>query len=290
MKFIFVVTLISLLVGCGGGSGSPASGSSTNSALTLQCDLTVSYSPRDQPISSAGTGTPTTTTLIAIHGKSGTPTNGVMSTLSTDFTAQGYDVIRPYMPWSTLSWDGSLCDGLSHINELIVAEKAKGNAVILLGHSLGGVNVLSYAALSNTTKPDALVVLAPGHFPHDSTTLANYHATSIQAAKAKVAAGQGDDVGTYQTSDYNITASANNYLTFHDTAQFPAVKTAIPLVSVPTLWLAGLADPLTNIAKNLGIIATIPGNTSYKYQEIAGDHYTLVNNVYVVLDTWYQGI
>ena len=287
MKFILVVTLISLFVGCGGGSAT--SGSSTNSVFNFQCDLTISYSPRFEPLNSAGTGSPVKT-VIAIHGKSGTPTRDHMTTLSTTLNGKGYNVIMPYMSWSTLNWDGSLCDGLSYINELIVAEKAKGNAVILLGHSLGGVNVLSYAALSNTTKPDALVVMAPGHFPHDSTTLASYHAASIQAAKAKVTAGLGDEVGRYQTSDYEITASANDYLTFHDTAQFPAVKNAIPLVSVPTLWLAGLADPLTNIAKNLGIISTIPANSSYKYQEIAGDHYTLVNDVAVELDTWYKGI
>lgn len=287
MKFILVVTLISFLVGCGGGGGSAASTPSSNTGLSLQCDLTSKYTPRLAALSSAGTGT---TTVIALHGKSGVPTLGHMSTLSTTLNAKGYNVIMPYMSWSTKVWDGSLCDGFSYVNELIVAEKAKGNAVVLLGHSLGGVNVVSYAALANTTKPDAVVAMAPGHFPHDSTTLANNHASSIQAAKAKVAAGLGDEIGTYQTSDYMITASATNYLTFHDTSQFPAIKTAISSNAVPTLWLAGLADPLTAIAKNLGIINVVSANSKFKYKEIAGNHYTLDSGVAAELDTWYTGL
>ena len=288
MKFILVVTLISLLVGCGGG-GSAASSSPTNGTFNLQCDLTTSYSPRLAALSSPGAGT---TTVIALHGKSGAPILGHMSTLSTTLNAKGYNVIMPYMSWSTLNWDGSLCDGFSYVNELIVAEKAKGNAVVLLGHSLGGVNVISYAALSNATKPDAVVSMAPGHFPHDSISLASKHAPSVQLAKNKVAAGLGDEVGTYQTSDYDITASAKNYLTFHDTEQFPAIKSAIPAVSVPTLWLAGQSDPLTAIAKNLGIINVVSANSNsnYKYKEIAGDHYTLAAGVAAELDTWYIGL
>ena len=288
MKFILVVTLISFLGGCGGGGGSAASSSSANGTFNLQCDLTKSYTPRSAALSSPGAGTPVTT-VIALHGKNGVPTPSHMSTLSTTLNAKGYNVIMPYMSWSTY-WDGTLCDGFSYVNELIVAEKAKGNAVVLLGHSLGGVNVISYAALSNATKPDAVVSMAPGHFPHDSTTLANNHAVSIQTAKSKVAAGLGDEVGMYQTSDYMITTTANIYLSFHDTEQFPAIKSAIPAVSVPTLWLAGLADPLTAIAKNLGIINVVSANSNYKYKEIAGNHYTLADGVAAELDTWYQGI
>ena len=150
--------------GGGGGDGAPADPANIN----LQCDLNAIYSPSTPPITSAGTGTPTTT-VIALHGKSGSPTNGVISTLATDLNAQGYNIIRPYMPWSSLVWSGTLCDGISYINELIVAEKAIGNSVILLGHSLGGVVVLSYTALANTTKPDGLTVMAPGHYVPNSS-------------------------------------------------------------------------------------------------------------------------
>jgi pimeloyl-ACP methyl ester carboxylesterase len=285
MKFILSLAFTLILSGCVGGDSS----SSTSSTLSLQCDLNVSYTPIAAPIRSTGTGTPTTT-IIALHGKSGTPTRSHMSTLANELNAQGYDVVMPYMSWATLNWNGTLCDGISYINSLVAAEKISGNSVILLGHSLGAVNVVSYAALENTAKPDALIVMAPGHFPHDSPVLANLHASSIQAAKSKVTVGLGDEIGTYQTSDYNITTTANIYLSFHDTAEFPAIKTAIPLVSLPTLWLAGLTDPLTALAETLGIIATMQANSVYTYKEIAGDHYTLVSNVTDELNPWYQGL
>ncbi len=166
MKSISILIFAFILTGCGGGgsdSATPNPGTTTPTAtLNLQCDLTASYIPVSDPVVSPATGT-SIATVIAVHGKSGTPTRPHMSTLSSDLNGQGYNVIMPYMPWSTLNWDGTLCDGISYINSLITAEKASGNTVILLGHSLGGVNVLSYAALSNTTKPDALLVLAPGH-------------------------------------------------------------------------------------------------------------------------------
>jgi hypothetical protein len=217
-----------------------------------------------------------------------------MTTLAADLNTLGYNVMMPYMPWSGLNWNGTLCEGMSYINSLIVAENNAGNSVILLGHSLAGPIVLSYAALTNTTKPNAVTVLAPGHFVHNSSNLASLHAPSIQSAKNKVAAGMGDVIATFQTSNggvlFDISTTPNIYLSFHDTAQFPDIKASIPLVSEPTLWLAGLSDPLTNSAKVLGIIDTIPAGSSYDYREIVGDHYTMVGNAPAELAPWYEGL
>ncbi len=297
MKSISILILAFILTGCsGGGSDAAATDPGTitlTATLNLQCDLNAIYSPVTPPITSAGTGTPTTT-VIALHGKSGSPLNGVISTLATDLNAKGYNIIRPYMPWSSLVWSGTLCDGISYINELIVAEKAIGNSVILLGHSLGGVVVLSYTALANTTKPDGLTVMAPGHYVPNSSGLNTKHAASILEAKNKIAAGQGDVLETFQTSDYDISATPNVYLTFHGidqlTDQFSDIKAGISLISVPTLWLPGSSDPLTGTTKSLGIIDTVSANSFFTYKEIVGDHYTLVDNVTDVLDPWFKGL
>ena len=87
----------------------------------------------------------------------------------------GYDVIMPTMPWSGSAWNGTVCESIAHLDELVAEEKDAGNPVILLGHSLAGPVVLAYGALTDTTDPDGLVVMAPGHIPHQSSVLASQH-------------------------------------------------------------------------------------------------------------------
>lgn len=284
--------IVIILAACGGGGGGSGGG---GGALTfnLSCDMGTTYTPAAAPITTVGAGTPTTT-VIALHGKNGSPLRDHMTALASDLAILGYNVSLPYMPWRELNWDGSLCDSMSYINSLIAAEKTAGNSVILLGHSLAGPIVLSYAALSNTTKPDALTLVAPGHFVGVSSVLDGYHAASVTSAKSSVAAGTGNVIGTYQTANggllLDIYTTANIYLSYHDPAQFPNIKASIPLVTVPTLWLAGIGDSLTSSAKSLGIIGTIPAGSDYDYREIAGDHFTVVGNVPAELDPWYQAL
>jgi pimeloyl-ACP methyl ester carboxylesterase len=285
--YLFILTLIA----CGGGGG--ADGISSPAAFTLQCDLNATYTPIAPPVTSTGSGVPNTT-VIALHGKSGSPLAAHMTALAADLNSQGYNVVMPYMPWSGLNWNGTLCESISYINSLIVAENNAGNSVILLGHSLAGPIVLSYAALKDTTKPNAVAVLAPGHFVGNSSVLAGLHASSIQTAKNMVAAGQGDVIATFQTGNggvpIDISTTPNIYLSYHDTGQFPNIKATIPLVSEPTLWLAGSSDSLTDVAKRLGIIDTIPTNSNYDYREIQGDHISMVGNAPDELVPWYQGL
>lgn len=289
---VFSTFAVLILAACGGGA--PDGGIVGAPPFNLSCDMGTTYSPVASPETTVGTGTPTTT-VIALHGKNGSPTRTHMTDLATDLADLGYNVSLPYMPWREFDWDGSLCDSMSYINSLIAAEKTAGNAVILLGHSLAGPIVLSYVALTNTTKPDALAVVAPGHFVGTSSLLDSYHAASVNTAKSMVTAGHGDDtIATFQTYNggflYDISTTANIYLSYHDPAEFPDIKASIPLVTAPTLWLAGLSDSLTSSAKSLGIIATIPASSDYDYREIAGDHLTVVGNVPAELDPWYQSL
>ena len=234
----------------------------------------------------------TLTTVIALHGKNGSPTRSLVG-LPADLNAQGYDVSMPYMPWHDFDWNGTLCEGMSYINSLIVAENNAGRSVILLGHSLAGPIVLGYTALANSTKPDAVTVMAPGHFVNNSFVLADLHAPSLLLAFAKVAAGLGDEIDTFQTSNsglVDISTTANIYLSYHDPDQFPDILASIGVVTEPILWLAGQDDSLTNSAIVLGIIDAILGLLNFDYREIAGNHFSLVNNVPAELDPWYQSL
>ena len=295
MKLITIFLLALFLAGCGSDSG-PVTVAPPS--FNLQCDLTKAYTPRAEPIVSAGTGT-ATTTVIAMHGKNGGPdSTSHMDTLATDLNAQGYDVIRPYMPWATLSWDGSLCDSMSYINKLIVDEQAKGNKVILLGHSLAGVVTVHYGAQDNARQPDAFVIVAPGHFVPNSTVLASEHADSINKAKSLIQNGNGDVNDTFETYSgglVSITTTANIYLSFHGNdqtaSQLPDIKASIPRVTTPVLWLAGQDDPLTGVVDGvLGIIQATGDNSAYTYSVIGGDHFSLMTNVAAELNPWFQGL
>ncbi len=299
MKLFYasLVPIISfaLLTGCGGSSPDNASSSGNAASFKLACDLNAAYTPASAPVLTAGVGSPTTT-VIALHGKSATPTQtSHMQTLADGLNAAGYDVMRPYLPWSSTSWNGTLCDGITYVNSLVAAEQANGKSVVVLGHSLGGVFVLSYAALTDTAKPDAFVLVAPGHFVPNSSVLAADNAADVQRAREMIANGQGDVIATFTTSGYNISATANSYLSFHGTdqsaSQFPDIFTNIERVDTPVLWLAGTADPLTGIVKtNLAIIPALSGKALYTYTEIAGDHYSLMTNVTNEFDPWYQSL
>ena len=263
--------------------------------FTLQCDLSVPYAAAIEPLVSRVTTGTAKATVIALHGKNGSPTRtSHMQTLATGLNAQGYDVIRPQMPWHDTNWDGSLCDGMAYLNTLVAAEKAGNRPVIILGHSLAGPVVLSYSALADTTKADAVVVLAPGHYANLSPVLAEYHKASITLAKEMVAAGNGDDIATFQTYNgglIDISTTANIYLSFHDPEQYPNVKSSLVKVAEPLLWLAGQDDPLTGItADTFGIIELIPGNGVNRYKVVAGDHFSVVNAVPDELDDWYPNI
>ena len=277
---IFVISLLSITA-C---NKSSTSSDSSIPAFTLSCDLSVNYTPIADPIQSASTNGNATITVIALHGKNGSPTESALTSLKTDLNAAGYNVVMPYMPWSGLNWNGTLCDGISYVNQIIKTERANStNKILLLGHSLGAVIVLAYAALNDTSKPDNLIVVAPGHFLHASSLLQNDFASSVSQAKSMISKGQSRSLATFQTYNLgqmvNITSTPLIYLSFHDTAEFPDVMSSINEIKTPTLWLAGTSDSLTNSAKNLGIIDVVKTNKNISYKEVNGDHFTVLQNV-----------
>jgi len=286
MKYtVLLVGLVIFLNACE--NNNPETAANTP-RFVLECDLTQTYTPATSPIVSPSTNGISSQTVLAIHGKNGSPLRDHMTTLKTRLNAEGYNVIMPYMPWSDLSWSGSLCDSMAYINEIITAERtnesSKDNYIILLGHSLAGPVSLAYSALENTNKADAVNVVAPGHFIHQSSVLADAHGASIEAANTMAANGMGNDIATFQTynngSSVDIATTANIYLSMHDTAQFPNILSTIPENKTSTLWLAGLTDSLTGVAKNLGIIDSIPNdNDFYTYKEVSGDHFSVLETV-----------
>ncbi len=285
-KIVCVLIFINFfIVGC-----IDKNATATNEVIEGECSLNADYIINTEPIRlySDNLDAPT---IILLHGKNGSPLSSDIYSLADDFKFDGYNVIMPYMAWSSTQWSGTFCDSISYLNYLILTEKAKTDQdVILAGYDLGATVALSYEAMSNTLKADTLNILAPSHFIHQDSALANAHADSIALAKEMVENNQSDEIKTFYTYNNNtavaITTTPEIYLSFHDIDEFPNIEETTPLVFTWMLWLAGQDDPLTTSAMSYGIVDLIPSYQTYK--EIPGNHTTFLTDVSDEFNTWYN--
>ena len=243
---------------------------------------------------------PTMTSVIMLHGKTAFPYDPYLTTFYTALSDAGYDVVAPYLPWRNTDWDGSMCEAMNYIDLLVQQEAARGHAVIVAGHSMGAAHALIYAVTMPAADVKAIVVLAPGHFPQLEMplltlffpTVADNINSSIARAESMVASGIGDTEDTFDTllPDLNnpllqISATANDYLSYHALDQYPDVNDVLPPIKLPVLWLAGEDDELTNLY-NMSILASRITSPNSDYQLVPGDHINMVSDTGTPVSAW----
>ena len=288
IKLIVPIVALTIFYGC---SSSGDGGASTvpPPSYKVDCSSSATYAPINAPVVTLSTGAPATVSVIVMHGKTGSPNSDHLPPLYTYLSNAGYDVIAPYMPWSGLDWDGSLCEAMNYIDSLAALEAAKGRSVIVAGHSMGGAHSLIYAATSHSSEVNGIVSLAPGHFPHLSNLMQTVTAPSISLAESMVASGNGDTIATFDILNsgvtLQITASANDYLSFHALDQYPDINDVLPVITLPVLWLAGDADPIT-IGYNMAVLFTQITSANSDHQVITGDHKGVVSNTGAPITAW----
>ena len=265
---------------------------------SVDCSSYAAYSSGLDPIvRSSGTAS---TTVIMMHGKAAMPDDVYLLPFYDELSVAGYDVVAPFMPWRHLDWDGSMCEAMNYIDELAAQEAIKGNTVIIAGHSMGGAHALIYAATSPAAAVKAIVTLAPGHFPQlelplltvlDPITAASI-TSSIAKAEDMVANDFGDQLDTFDTliPDLNnpllqISATANDYLSYHALYQYPDINDVLPSIKLPVLWLAGAEDPLTDFYDMPALFSRITSPIS-TYQDVSGDHLGMVSNSAARIEVW----
>lgn len=269
---------------------------SSNAFIEGECNLNTINIRDKPPLTSSSFSGIDAPTVILLHGKNHSPEDSDMLTLASTFNFDGYNVVMPYMSWNNVQWNSTFCDDISYLNYLVVTESGTTDQdIILAGYDLGATVALAYTAMSNTAKPYALNVIAPSHFIHQSTILADAHAEDIARAKELVENNQ-SEMAYFQT--YNDSSPVNGttdifttpeiYLSFHDEDEFPNIASTTPLVRIHMLWLAGEFDPLTDLAISHGIIDLIP--SSETYIELPEDHYSILNSASGVLDDWYDSL
>jgi pimeloyl-ACP methyl ester carboxylesterase len=228
-----------------------------------------------------------------MHGKTGSPYGSHLQSFYSDMADQGYDVVAPFMPWSSMTWEGDLCEAMAYIDELAGAEIAMGKEVVVVGHSMGGVAALIYGATEPPAGVAAIVPIAPGHMPHQSMVLQNSVSADVSRAKSLVDSGQGDDYDSFETRNNGtqvaINTTPNIFLSYHALDQFPDMRSVLPRIELPVLWFAGSADNLTTAYKMAELYGYIDSASS-SYQVLGGTHLGVVANTPTPLGTWLSGL
>lgn len=288
IKLLVPVVILIILYGCSS-SGDGDTSTTPPASYSVDCLASAAYAPATPPVITLSTGAPATVSIIVMHGKTGSPNGAHLLPLYTDLSNAGYDVIAPYMPWSGLDWDGSMCEAMNYLNSLAALEDAKGRNVIIAGHSMGGAHSLIYGATSPGSEVKGIVTLAPGHFPHLSNLMQTVTAPSVALAESMVASGNGDAIATFDIlktgATLKITASANDYLSFHALDQYPDINEVLPVIILPVLWLAGDTDPITT-SYDMATLFTKITSASSDYQVITGDHKGMVSNSGAPIAAW----
>ncbi|MBD3669739.1 MAG: alpha/beta fold hydrolase [Gammaproteobacteria bacterium] len=260
--------------------------------FSYDCSTSTSFTPIASPVTYTASGS--TTTVFVLHGKTGSPGSPHYNSLLPGLQSAGYDVIAPYMPWSSTTWNGTQCEGMNYLSGLIEAEKTAGKKVVLLGHSMGGAGALIYLATSNVSGVDAAVTIAPGHFLHHSNLMQSETVDSVSAAQTMVDAGNGDTNDTFYTfnngTQQAITTTANIYLSYHDLNQYPnIVNGVLGVIETPVYWIGGDADNLTTAYGYSSIFNNIPSNPNSQYETLSGTHTSVVTNAITPITTWLGG-
>ena len=287
MKKYLILFALFLIQSCS--SGGDNSTPTPTSTYSVDCSTSAAYAPSNIPIITLSTLGAATTSIIVMHGKTGSPLGSHLLPLYTDLSNEGYDVIAPYMPWSGFDWDGSMCEAISYIDSLAAQQAANGKNVIVAGHSMGGAHALIYGATTPSNEVKAIVTMAPGHFPQLSILMQTITAPSIALAESMVASGNGDSLETFDTLNsgitVQITASAKDYLSYHALDQYPDINDVLPVIALPVLWLAGDSDPLTTVTNMATLSSKITSQNS-EYLVLTGDHLSMVSSSGTPIDVW----
>jgi pimeloyl-ACP methyl ester carboxylesterase len=184
--------------------------------------------------------------IVLIHGKGGTPTTAIEG-LHESLKRVGALVEVPEMPWSARRiYDATFDQAMSEIDAAAERlKKAGATKIAVIGHSLGANAAIGYAARRKTLH--AVVALAPGHLP-ESWALRTRTSGAIAEARKMIAAGKGDVRTSFpdlaQGIPFSVRATPNVYLSMFDPDGPAVMPKNAAAISVPLLWIVGVADPM----------------------------------------------
>ena len=248
-------------------------------------------------LSPAHAQTPTRLGVLMIHGKNpGGATDVNFSPLKATLERQGWLVGLPDFPWSrTRAIDGHWDQGMAEVGAGVKALRERGaTKIVIVAYSMGVPAALGHAARGGDVQ--AMALLAPGHSPlryYTQPHLQPVH-DSINDARAKVAAGQGDVKGSFNDSNQSrarpVTMTAKDYLSYFDPTTDAEMSVTAPRVpAMPILTVVGNDDPLFEVLRGY-LVEKLPPHPSSKYMEIKASHATTPRNASDEVVKWIKEV
>lgn len=218
--------------------------------------------------------------VLFLHGKNpGGPQSPQYAPVVAAMEKQGWLVALPDMPWSRNRylqghWDGAMAEIAQHVKSL---QDKGATRIVLMGHSMGVPAAMSHAARGGTAH--ALVLLAPGHVPRGYFTSPQLAPVreSIEAARAQVAAGKGDESQRFtdinQGRQQPVITTARNFLSFFDPESDADMGVTAPKLpaSLPVLTAIGQNDPLFSRVRSY-YVDQLPKHPKTQLLEVSGGH------------------
>jgi pimeloyl-ACP methyl ester carboxylesterase len=218
--------------------------------------------------------------VLMLHGKNpGGPQSPQYAPVKAAMEKQGWLVVLPDMPWSRNrylqgNWDGAMAEIAGHVKSL---QDQGATRIVLMGHSMGVPAAMSHAARGGTAH--ALVLLAPGHVPRGYFTAPSLAPVkeSIEAARALVAAGKGDEnqrfIDINQGRQQPVVTTAKNFLSYFDPESDADMGVTAPRLpaNLPVLTAIGQGDPMFTRVREY-YVDKLPANTRTQLLEVSGGH------------------
>ena len=217
--------------------------------------------------------------IIYMHGKSSIVVIDPAEVLFKNLSSAGYTVYTAQMPWGREKYRGTMKTANLIIDRLATKIRSKGKRVVLMGHSMGASYAINYAAQYGD-KLAGIVPIALGHVPQMNERFHQETAQSVARAKQMVASGKGKEATDFNDlnkgESYEIEATAEYYKSFYDPATYPNVSEQVEQVKVPTLWISGRRDRLTDLYEHENLFNTLPANSKNSYELIKGRHVSVL--------------
>lgn len=227
--------------------------------------------------------------LVLLHGKTGSPAQFAGMTGMLDET--GYGVETPEMCWSARRiYDQPLDQCFADIDKAVARLHADGfEAIVVGGHSLGGLVALAYAATHDGLA--GVAALAPDGEPGDFNRHAKV-AASVKRAAAMMKTGQGDDTARFTDRVlgryFAVRATPRAFLSFLGPGSALDPARLLPRIHAPLFWAAGNRDSSQRNA--FALFRKAPANDLSRFLPIKADHLGTPGAALVPLTDWLDRI
>ncbi len=223
--------------------------------------------------------------LVLLHGKTGSPAQ--FASMENMLIETGYGVETPEMCWSARRiYDEALTSCYADIDAAVARLKADGfEAIVVGGHSLGGLVALAYAA--SHAGLAGVIALAPDGEPSDFNRHAKV-AQSVRRATAMMQAGKGDDIARFTDrvlgKYFAVKATPRAYISFLGPGSDLRPTRLLPALHAPLLWVAGTRDSSQRDAATLFKLA--PANRLNRFLLVNAGHMGTPGTALVPMLDW----